>query len=290
MIEHPYHRFVSDTARLVDEARGLPLGGFPPTPRPPLADDAPRVLVCSPHPDDECIVGALPLRLLRQARMRVVDVAVTQGSSKERQGPRLEELRGACAFLGFEVVTTAPGGLERINARTRAADPGHWEAAVTVLAAIITRQRPRVVLCPHVGDANSTHVGTHLLVLDALARQPPDLRCYLVLTEFWAALPAPNLMVESTVDDLADLVAATTFHAGEVRRNPYHLSLPAWMQDNVRRGGEIVGGQGGAAPDFTFATLYRVERWRAGAREAAFAGGRLLPAAEDPTALFAEAP
>lgn len=47
-------------------------------------------------------------------------------------------------------------------------------------------------------------------------------------------------------------------------RNPYHLGLPAWMQDNVRRGGELVGGQGEAAPDFAFATLYRMRRWKAG--------------------------
>ena len=57
------------------------------------------------------------------------------------------------------------------------------------------------------------------------------------------------------------MMAALSCHVGEVQRNPYHLLVPAWMQDNVRRGGELVGGQGGAAPDFTFATLYRLRRW-----------------------------
>jgi N-acetylglucosamine malate deacetylase 1 len=287
---HPYHRFVSEIARLAREARHLPLGGLPFAPRPTLVTDAPRVLMFSPHPDDECIVGALALRLLRQSKMRIVDVAVTQGSNRERQAPRLAELRAACAFLGFEVMTTAPGGLDRINARTRADDPAHWESAVAVIAAILARERPRVVFCPHQADSNSTHIGTHLLVLDALARQAPDFTCFLVLTEYWAAMATPNLMVESSVDDVADLVAATAFHAGEVRRNPYHLSMPAWMQDNVRRGGEIVGGQGGAAPDFAFATLYRLERWRAGQREPAFAGGRLLPLRDDPAALVHDPP
>jgi hypothetical protein len=60
---------------------------------------------------------------------------------------------------------------------------------------------------------------------------------------------------------VADLVAALSLHVGEVARNPYHLSLPAWMQDNVRRGSELVGGQGGRAPEFTFATLYRLSHW-----------------------------
>jgi LmbE family N-acetylglucosaminyl deacetylase len=286
---HPYHRFVSETARLVREARHFPLGGLPFAARPALAADAPRVLIFSPHPDDECIVGALALRLLRQAKMRVVDVAVTQGSNKERQAGRLAELRGACAFLGFEVLTTAPGGLDRINAATRAADHDHWRAAVAVIAEILARERPRVVFCPHGADSNSTHIGTHLLVMDALARQPLDFACHLVLTEYWAALATPNLMVESSVDDVADLVAATAFHAGEVRRNPYHLGMPAWMQDNVRRGGELVGGQGSAAPDFAFATLYRLERWRQGAREPVLAAGRLLSVRDDPWALLLEA-
>ena len=83
--------------------------------------------------------------------------------------------------------------------------------------------------------------------------------------------------MESGATEVADLMAATSFHVGEVRRNPYHLRLPAWLQDNVRRGGELVGGQGGPAPDFDFATLYRLRRWRAGAWEDVYAGGRLLP-------------
>ena len=51
------------------------------------------------------------------------------------------------------------------------------------------------------------------------------------------------------------------------------------MQDNVRRGGELVGGQGGAAPDFTFCTLYRYRRWNNARFEALYTGGRSLPAA-----------
>jgi hypothetical protein len=50
------------------------------------------------------------------------------------------------------------------------------------------------------------------------------------------------------------------------------------MQDNVRRGGELVGGQGGAAPDFSFATLYRLRRWARGGFEQVYAGGKNIPA------------
>ena len=78
-------------------------------------------------------------------------------------------------------------------------------------------------------------------------------------------MASPNLMVESTPTTSAEMMTALSFHVGEVQRNPYHLLLPAWMQDNVRRGGELVGGQGGAAPDFSFCTLYRLREWRDGA-------------------------
>jgi hypothetical protein len=69
------------------------------------------------------------------------------------------------------------------------------------------------------------------------------------------------------------MVTATTFHVGEVNRNPYHALLPAWMMDNVRRGTELVGGQGGPAPDFTFAALYRLRRWKGGRAIPMFEGG-----------------
>jgi LmbE family N-acetylglucosaminyl deacetylase len=278
---HPYQRFVSETARLVKEARTLPLGELPPLPRPSLEVDAPRALIFAPHPDDECVTGALPLRLLRELRMRVIDVAVTQGSAPQRRGQRLEELVNACRFLGFELCTTGPAGLERISPATRAQDRAHWHGAVEVIADILARESPRVIFCPHEGDANSSHVGTHYLVMDALARQGPSLECSVIETEYWGTMATPNLMVESTPDDVADLVAAITFHAGEVRRNPYHLRLPGWMQDNVRRGGELVGGQGRPAPDFSFATIYRARRWRGGKLEPAYNGGRIFSATDD---------
>src|SRR5262249_26046144 len=151
----------------------------------------------------------------------------------------------------------------RVNPKTREQDPAHWRASVASIARIVAEQRPRIVFVPHDGDWNSTHIGTHLLVVDALAALG-GFDGHVVETEFWRAMPAPDLMVESSVEQVADLVAATSFHVGEVERNPYHLLLPAWMQDNVRRGGELVGGQGGAAPDWTFSTLYRVCRFRAG--------------------------
>lgn len=284
---NPYHRYASEIARLVTEGRQFPLGGFPIPQRRAAAADAPRALIFSPHPDDECIIGALALRLLREAGMRVVNVAVTQGSNKARQEARFEELTAACDYLGFDLVQTAPGGLEGINVKTRAGDAAKWRSSVETIAAILADQRPTVVFFPHDTDWNSTHVGTHYLLTDGLALQPQDFTCHVVETEFWGAMATPNLMVESSVDDVAAMMTALSFHVGEVRRNPYHLLLPPWLQDNVRRGGELVGGQGGAAPDFLFSTLYRLRRWRGGQLQPTYSGGRNLPANVNASTLFA---
>lgn len=258
-MNNPYLKFVSEYARLVKEGSGYPLGGFPPATRPPLSKEAPRALIFSPHPDDECIVGALPLRLLRELKMNVINVAVTLGSRKDRQAERLKELRNACAYLGFGLIQTGERGLEKISPPNRGKP--HWREAVNTIARIIRDNRPHVIFVPHEGDWNSTHIGTNLLVSEALQKLPESFCCWVCHTEFWAPMNNANLMIETSVADLADLVAATSFHAGEVGRNPYHLRLPAWMQDNVRRGGELVGGQGTSAPDFVFAELYRLQKW-----------------------------
>ena len=283
---NPYHQLVSEYARLAREGKEYPLGRFPRCPRPQVSADAPRALIFSPHPDDEVIIGALPLRLLRKSGWNVTNVAVTLGSRKERRVERLEELKACCDCIGFGLAQTGHAGLERVNAATRAQDPAFWNDSANAIADILTRHQPRVIFVPHESDWNSTHIGTHFLVMDALARLPAGFDCFVVETEFWRPMESPNVMVEVSHQELADLMTALSFHAGEVKRNPYHLALPAWMVDNVRRGGEWIGGQGGAVPEFTFATLYRVLRWSQGQLGNAFQGGRFLGSREDPAGLF----
>lgn len=282
----PYHKLVAQYAELLKQGRSLPLGTFEPAARPNLSPTAPKALFFAPHPDDECIIGGLALRLMRQAHWRVVNVAVTLGSKKERQAERLQELRQACQYLGFELVPTAPDGLQRISPKTREQDKGHWQSCVQAIHGILQQHQPQAVFFPHDHDWNSTHIGTHFLVMDALARMPAGFECYLVETEFWGAMVDPNLMVEISEEDLADLVAGTTFHVGEVKRNPYHLLLPAWMMDNVRRGSEVAGGQGEAAPDFAFAALYRLRRWSGGQARRIFEGGKQVPCSINAGELF----
>jgi LmbE family N-acetylglucosaminyl deacetylase len=279
---NPYLAWITQLDDWAKAGRTLSLGGAALPPPPAANPGTAKVLLFSPHPDDECIIGALPLRLGRDAGFQVVNIAVTLGSNAARQIPRWLELQQACSSLGWATECAVPGGLARITPKARAEEPAHWRQAVTAIQTVLLRHQPRFVVFPHAADWNASHIGTHALVMDALATLPAGFCCGLIETEFWGAMAAPNLMVESTVAEVADLVAAIALHVGEVQRNPYHLTLPAWMQDNVRRGGEIVGGQGGAAPDYRFATLYRVGMWRDGARCEPPAGIKRFLAAGQP--------
>ncbi len=257
-----------------------------PTPpfHPPVAGpDAPLALIVSPHPDDEMIVGALPLRMLRQAGMRVTDLAVTLGSDRSRRAGRLAELRQACAYAGFGLELIGREGLSGVSLAL-AEDPVALAKAAEPVAEAFERLAPAAVFFPHGKDANRTHTGVSLLAREAL--RISKISCEVFETEFWAPMESPNLMVESPAEDVATLVAALTLHTGEVARNPYHVRLPGWMTDNVRRGAELIGGQGGHSPDFTFATLYRHLRSVAGVIEAASPAPIFLAEGKDPASLL----
>lgn len=223
----------------------------------PAPEAAPgHCLVFAPHPDDECIVGALPLRLRQEAGWRVTNVAVTLGSDVKRRETRWAELVDACGVLGFDCIRVGADGLSGV--RAEAVQP----AQVQALADILAEHRPALVLAPHALDDNPSHRGVHQLVVAALAATKLD--TVLALTEFWSTQAAPNALVESNIGDTARLIAALERHTGEIERNPYHLRLPAFLADAVRRGGELVLGAGEAPPDFAFATLYRLIACRAG--------------------------
>ena len=284
---NPYQTFVTDFARFMQQAKSYPLGGFPTPARPAPVPEAPRVLIFSPHPDDEVIIGALPLRLLRELRWNVINVAVTQGSNPARQQDRWKELQACCEYIGFGLLAMRENGLEGINLETRARKSAEWSRAVERIAEILSDQKPRVIFFPHDDDWNITHIGTHHLVVDALGRLGEAFACHVVETEFWGAMDTPNLMVESGEQDIIDLITALTFHVGEVKRNPYHVRMAAWLMDNVRRGSELVGGQGGAAPDFLFGTLYRLRRWRKGRFAPVLERGQFVSKTDGVRELFA---
>ncbi len=248
-------------------------------PLPKPHENAPVCVIVAPHPDDECIGGGLPLRLLQESGWRVVAIAVTHGSNPARQLARADEFIEACTCIGFEPMLLTERGLSRVTTHTRETDPSHWATCVHLLAEKLAALKPALVLCPHALDAQNTHIGTHFLALDALAvvsANLPNFATTLAFTEYWSTMILANLLVELTAAHVGDMVSALACHVGEVSRNPFHLTLPGWLIDNVRRGGEIVGTSGGVAPNYTFAAIYKVMQWRDGALHAAWSSGRMM--------------
>jgi N-acetylglucosamine malate deacetylase 1 len=276
--------FIRGVAKAVERGNGIPIG---PSKKPLLAPPvssrskrAPKVLICSPHPDDEALVGALPLRLRLEDGARVTNCAITLGSNLSQRARRLTELESSCRVLGFDLVLpNRPSGFDHVNPANRTNQPEEWAHKVEALLEIFEMERPDVVFAPHAEDFNTTHIGTHYLVVDALGAymERSGLDWFpLIETEFWHQNSQPNLMVGVSPEVLAILVMAAAEHGGEVKRNPYHLRHPAHLMDNVRLGSEVVGGQGGPAYKFLFAELYRVTFMRGREVVAPRPGGHVI--------------
>ena len=75
----------------------------------------------------------------------------------------------------------------------------------------------------------------------------------------------PNLLVPLTSAHLTRMGEALLKHVGEVSRNPYHLTLPAWSMDQLRRGSEMLESlsgktlAGAKVKEGVFAQIYRIE-------------------------------
>ena len=93
-------------------------------------------LILSPHPDDECVIGGLALRLMRESGVRIVSVAMTLGSNRERQAERLDELRGL-RLDRIRAPGNHPGRVRTGHPESREKDPDHWKKSVGRLVEII---------------------------------------------------------------------------------------------------------------------------------------------------------
>jgi LmbE family N-acetylglucosaminyl deacetylase len=203
------------------------------------------VMILSPHPDDECIVGSLALRLMKENNAHVVNVAVTLGSNKARQKSRLKELENACALLEMELIVLSED----------------WTKKRKELKSLIQKYQPQIVLAPHLNDQHPTHIKTGKLLKKVVDSKTNFLVAW---TEFWGQLGKPNLLIEVPEEILLLQMEALSRHVGEIERNPYHLRLPAWMMDNVRRGSEVIAGKGTTAPTVPYGVLYQLQTVKKG--------------------------
>lgn len=197
------------------------------------------VMILSPHPDDESIVGSLALRLMKENNAHIVNVAVTLGSKKERQAERKLELMEACDLLEMECVFLSDD----------------WKKKTKELQSLVQKYQPQIIIAPHLKDFHPTHIKTGELLKKIKTKET-----YLVAwSEFWGQLAKPSILVEVPQEILELQMQALEKHVGEVARNPYHLRLPAWMMDNVRRGSEILSGKGAMAEPMAYGVLYQLQ-------------------------------
>jgi LmbE family N-acetylglucosaminyl deacetylase len=200
------------------------------------------VMILSPHPDDESIVGSLALRLSHENNAHIVNVAVTVGSNKERQKARIKELNDACELLEMECVFLDE----------------NWKKKEKELKSLIQKYQPHVIIAPHVKDFHPAHIKTGELLKKVMTSLKKE-TALIAWSEFWGQMTKPNLLIEVPVDIVELQMNALLKHVGEVSRNPYHLRLPAWMMDNVRRGSEVVGGKGSESTNMAFGVLYQLQ-------------------------------
>ncbi len=201
-----------------------------------------KIMIISPHPDDECIMSSLALRLQLENKAKVTNIAVTLGSKKERKKERLSELKKACKELQFNLEVLSD----------------NWDKKLPELIQAIKKNKPDLIIAPHLYDGHETHIKTAKLVKEAIGHVK-KFSAIIAWSEYWAQLKKPNLLIEVPTDILTLQIKALLNHEGEIKRNPYHLRLPGWMMDNVRRGAEVIKQNNREAPQIPFGMIYHLQ-------------------------------
>ena len=122
--KNPYYEYVESFSSMIQKGMNLPLGEIAAPPDYVVNPQAPKVAILSPHPDDECVMGPLALRLKRETGSEIVNIPITFGSNHTRREERKEELSKACKWIGFEIHNLRWKGL-------RVTSPLWCERAVT---------------------------------------------------------------------------------------------------------------------------------------------------------------
>ena len=174
--------------------------------RPPAG----RVLVVTPHPDDEAIGCGGTLLLIPDRRERVA-VALLTGGEEGRSdwapeataAARRAEMARGLERLGLERLHLLPGADGRL---------GEQPGLVTALRRVLQTERPAAIFLPWFMDAHPDHAQANRLLLEAARGVLPD-ATPLWAYEVWSPCPA-NVAVEITAVAEAK-AAAIAAHASQ---------------------------------------------------------------------------
>ena len=191
--------------------------------KPAGLSDKPRILILAPHPDDECLMAGYALRAQEEWGAIVTVVPFSFGSHVARQNARAEELKKAVAALGFHLFPQS-----------------NFEESVRVL-------NPEIIISPHERDRHPTHIAAAETVKSFLSSHKNKITW--IKTEYWQASEKPNYFLPLSTAHVVKIGEALMEHEGEIVRNPYHLSLPAWYMDQARRAPEVLAAHFGLNPN-----------------------------------------
>jgi LmbE family N-acetylglucosaminyl deacetylase len=236
-----------DFSHYVDQIEALYLSGFPEDQKESVSTLAPlgqvmgsvpkRILIIAPHPDDECLMAGLALRAKEECGAEVAVLPYGFGSDPSRQEERKKEFKKAVQALGFKELVRDQSGLS---------------------GALLSFQ-PEAILIPNLKDSHPTHIRCSEEAWAAARAVVAQLKTALTVieSEYWGPMENPNLLIPLPSKTVKQMGIALLCHEGEVARNPYHLSLPAFLMDQQRRGSEKISGFGIKPAPSIFAQIYR---------------------------------
>ena len=195
-------------------------------------------------------MGGYALRMRQEWGATVSVLPFSYGSALDRRSERKQELEKALAILDFELFDPRKlsGGM-----------PQYERLALDEAFDGLVQFAPQVVITPHADDGHPTHIETHQVIRECLVRYlktHPQEKILWVQSEFWRDMKGPNVLIPYSAEQVSLLGQALMAHQGEVARNPYHLRLPAWLMDQVRKGSELVAGFGSSAAQIPFGQIY----------------------------------
>jgi LmbE family N-acetylglucosaminyl deacetylase len=216
--------------------------------------ESPKILILAPHPDDECLMAGFALRAKEEWGSSIYVLPYSFGSRVERRLQRKNEMKAAIQVLGFELIDPRTDQkLERLT----------MSEFVSACQSI----QPDVILSPHPDDHHPAHVEASQMVRDFRVAQAALFskegakknQITWIQTEYWKHHSEPNFFLPLTMNHVIQMGQALQKHEGEISRNPYHLSLPAWLIDQARRAPEVLGGFGTDSDQFLFGVLLKIQ-------------------------------
>jgi LmbE family N-acetylglucosaminyl deacetylase len=194
-------------------------------------------------------MSGIALRAKHELGAEVWVLPFSFGSRLERQAERSAELDQALRVLGFHRVQAHSNGLGELS---------HGQ-----ILSVLDSLHPDCVILPHSEDFHPTHIRCAKAARSAVVQHVESSGSAIALleTEYWQPMLHPNLLIPLPASIVKIMGEALLQHQGEISRNPYHLTLPAWLMDQERRGSERVNGAGGKSPQpSVFSQLYRFTR------------------------------